>query len=270
MHMNRILILDLTANDQKWEFSTASEQQKLLNDLGLTVHIELFDEVVRRLELLETIKGSSSDFNDEVYQIQKLYQEKCREINTLLDQIDYVNIRCHGELDDHNQAFADIFCCKSRKLEDFSIIANFDILLQLIPNLKNKDIFFTVCYGGGAIQPFTFNGLDPVNHNYIYSMVPMSIGLSRVALTNYVKRQSQIDESPKVSFINVFDSLKTCLYTVDRSLRELILTNVFHYLSLPTSTFTKLVDGIGWTQFVDQYLVSFLNMENPEEIFERI
>ncbi len=92
--MNNILILDLTANYGGWEFDSAQQQENLLNSLGLTVYLEKFEELT---ECLRQEELSSNHAAQSFYNIQNKFQERCNAVNLLLNQIDYVNIRCHGE-----------------------------------------------------------------------------------------------------------------------------------------------------------------------------
>jgi len=255
--MNNILILDLTANYKKFEFNSAQKQKDALSSLSLTVFLEKFEELT---ECLRQNESSPSNPVHTSYDIQNKFHEKCREINLLLDQIDYVNIRCHGEYE-NGHGYADLFCSKKRQLGDFEIIANFEILLQLMPNLKSKDIFFTVCYGGHAIQGFVFDGLNPSDQNYIFSLEPIFDNVSFYALTSYLQRQLKNNESKKSSFDHVFNDFKKYLLTLDENNRKCIV-------SILNDNSIQLVDDDNWTRYIDSILVNYLYMENPSEIFE--
>ena len=255
--MKNVLILDLTANYLGWEFDSAQKQVSALHSLGLNVFLEKFEELTECLRQNELSPNSPAHTS---YDIQNKFHEKCREINILLDQIDYVNIRCHGEYK-HDHGYADLFCSKQRQLDDFEVIANFEILLQLIPNLKSKDIFFTVCYGGHAIQGFVFNGLEPSNQNYIFSLEPIFDNVSLYVLTSYLQRQLKNNESKKSSFDHVFNDFRNYLLTLDEKNRKCIL-------SILNDDSIQLVDDDNWTRYIDRNLINYLHIANPSEIFE--
>lgn len=255
--MNNVLILDLTANHLGWEFNSAQKQERALHNLGLKVFLEKFEELT---ECLGQNESSPNNPAHTSYDIQNKFHEKCKEINLLLDQIDYVNIRCHGQYE-NGHGYADLFCSKNRQLGNFEVIANFEILLQLIPNLKSKDIFFTICHGGHAIQPFIFNGLTPNNQNYIFSLEPVLDNFSLKALTYYIRRQLANGESPRESFDHLFNSIKTDLYSLNKDDRKLLLRN-WKKIS------PELAEDNNWKKYIDSILVNYLYMENPSEIFE--
>lgn len=249
--MNNILILDFTANKNGWEFASAQEQARKLENLGVNVTLEQFGELCQ--SLVEDIRNPDRCSNS-----QELFVGKCEYINSIIDHIDYINIRCHGG---HKNGFgyADLFCSKERQLNDFAIVANFEVLLQLIPKLKTKDVFFTICYGGYAIQSFSFDGLKTNNQNYIFSLEQIESDFSLNFLTKYVERQVKNIETPKESFNFIFNLVKNEVLLIDHQKRINFLRNN----GLVNSDLWK--DGL-WEKYINSVLVNYIYMGNSSEI----
>jgi len=249
--MNNILILDFTADTNGWEFASAQEQARKLEDLGVNVTLEQFGELCQSLveDIIHPDRSSNS---------QELFVKKCEYINSIVDQIDYINIRCHGG---HKNGFgyADLFCSKERQLNDFAMVANFEVLLQMIPKLKTKDVFFTICHGGYTIQSFSFDGLKANNQNYIFSLEKIKDSFSLNFLTQYVERQVGNSETPKESFDFLFNLVKNEVLSIDKQSR----INFLKSRGLNNSNLWQ--DNL-WESYINSVLVDYIYMGNSSEI----
>lgn len=215
--MNNILILDLTRNRDGFEFVSAERQKLQLEQIGCNVYLEKFDsltDLLKNLEILEHTARYSQAYYSCQAQVAMSFIENYSHINSIIDQYDYVNIRCHGGLKSDG---ADLFGLSDCANDTIKSIATFGILLENIPKLRTKDIFFTICHGFCLNDDFIFDGLKISQGHYIASLDIINGYVSNRLLTTYIKLIRNENLSLEQAFDRALNELKAFLYTLSVS-----------------------------------------------------
>lgn len=260
--MCRVLILNFTNGYDKnsFEFKSAHQQNLILNKIGASSTFENFDDLWSILEQLRENANISLD-TDLLIKFNEELTEKCKNINDNLKNFDLVNIRCHGYTKEDGTGHIDYFDAIRDSYPNVSTIIYSETLLQLMPNLSQVDIFFTVCKAGHALQPFLFSDFYPSKHNYFFSLEDINSFTSSVALTNYVYFSLQGHSSDQ-AFTYAQVSTKSVYYTFSEHFRNALRLTQGNHPNLETMSTQS------WIDYVDNNFYNFLHKINPETIFK--
>lgn len=193
----KVCIVDLTANKNKWELGRAT---KLLNDLKFhSANIEsqlfCFDETVKLIEKMRFLNDKLSDhpqynqmMDDLSCNASSSFLKEAAELNALLVDADYINIRCHGGFK-NSEFVMDIL-----GFDFFDNIqelpwATKEVLYQSLIGLEGRNIFFTVCEGVHAASPLFFNAEMSISQSsFIASFHKISSDVSDFFIKTHISK----------------------------------------------------------------------------------